>query len=96
MRITRRLLASVRRRAFPMTPRVPRGTTAMLRDAIETAAELRAHGATDKALYRSFMEHWRADHKICEQGDCLGCETDAAIGQRIIFAVLAAIRENER
>jgi hypothetical protein len=79
-----------------MTQRVPRGTTAMLRGAIETACELRACGCTDPQIYRHFMEHWREDRRVCLYPDCRPCETDVAIGQRIIFAVLAAIMENER
>jgi hypothetical protein len=96
VKITKPLLSSVRRRAFPMTQRVPNGTTAMLREAIVRACELRALGATGTQIYRSFMEHWRESRKVCQRGDCLGCETDVAIGQRIIFAVLAAIMEGER
>jgi hypothetical protein len=65
----------------------------MLRDAIETACELRDGGATAPQIYRCFMEHWREDNRVCLHSDCRVCETDVAIGQRIIFAVLAAIRE---
>ena len=95
MRMTRRLLASVRKRAFPMTPRVPNGTTAMLCEAIVTACELRDGGATGPQIYRSFMEHWRENHRVCLYPDCRPCETATAVGQRIIFAVLAAIREGD-
>jgi hypothetical protein len=79
-----------------MNPRVSPGTSAMLRGAIETACELRACGCTDPQIYRHFMEHWREDNKVCLNPDCRVCETDVAIGQRIIFAVLAAIMEGER
>jgi hypothetical protein len=79
-----------------MTRRVPRGTTAMLREAIVTACELRDGGATGPQIYASFMRHWREEHKVCLRPGCWPCETDVAIGQRIIFAVLAAITEAER
>jgi hypothetical protein len=68
----------------------------MLREAIVTACELRDGGATAPQVYCSFMNHWRESHKVCLRGDCLGCETDVAIGQRIILAVLEAIAEGER
>jgi hypothetical protein len=68
----------------------------MLRGAIETACELRDGGATDPQIYGSFMEHWRENNEVCLRPDCRPCETATAVGQRIIFAVLAAITEAER
>jgi hypothetical protein len=68
----------------------------MLREAIETACELRAGGCTDPQIYRHFMEHWREDQRVCLHPNCRPCETATAVGQRIIFAVLAAIAEGER
>ena len=53
-------------------------------------------GATAPQVYRSFMNHWRETRGICPDDDRPACETDVAIGQRIIFAVLAAITEAER
>jgi hypothetical protein len=78
-----------------MTQRVPRGTTAMLRHTIATAAELRKRGMPGPDIYASFMSHWKADHEVCQRCNCPGCETATATGQRIILSVLAAIRENE-
>jgi hypothetical protein len=67
----------------------------MLREAIETACELRDGGATGPQIYRHFMEHWREDLRVCLHPDCRPCETRCAIGQRIIVAVLAAIAEGD-
>jgi hypothetical protein len=41
------------------------------------------------------MAHWREMHRVCYAPMCPTCETKTAIGQRIIFAVLAAIREGD-
>jgi hypothetical protein len=67
----------------------------MLCEAIVTACELRDGGATGPQIYASFMRHWREEHEVCLRPGCWPCETDVAIGQRIIFAVLAAIREGD-
>jgi hypothetical protein len=97
MTIPRRLLASVRRRAFPrpLFARVPKGTSAMLRSVLTEVAAERARGCTGPTIYRSFMEHWHRSLPSCERPMCWHCESRTAVGHRIIFACLEAIAGGE-
>jgi hypothetical protein len=95
VRLSKRLVAAARRRAFPLSPRPPRGATGAVEAALRFVLDGRADGATGPAIYREFMDAYLARIPHCKERFCTACETNVARGQRVIIAALEAIAAAE-
>jgi hypothetical protein len=59
LKISRKLLAAAKRRAFPWHRRVPREGTVAVEKALRFVASQRQAGATGTAIYRAYMDAFR-------------------------------------
>jgi hypothetical protein len=95
MKISRRIVASARRRAFPWQRWVPRAGTEAVELALDFVIGWRGAGMTGPAIYRRYMDIYLRSHSGCGEPDCRRCESRVAVTQRIFLAVLEVVASLE-
>jgi hypothetical protein len=96
MRLSKRLVAAAKRRAFPLSPRSPRGATKIVEVALRFCIGARLDGQTGPQIYARWMWLFRHAYTGCMRPDCWSCESEVAKHQRIILGVLEVVAELER
>jgi hypothetical protein len=95
MKLSKKIVAAAKRRAFPWHKRPPKGATGAVEAALRFVLDGRREGATGPQIYRRYMTTYLSRYPGCGDPACPACETDVARVQRVIIAALEAVAELE-